>query len=106
MVQFLCFHHKERPWWGYHIKTPYVRGSIIEVYADGQTIDYIYRRFWDDWGYLRIVRVKGDMYYDEAKQFRGRVIDFKLLPKEEYKKLKRTGTANIYKQDFYKALKE
>jgi len=104
MVQFLCFHHKERPWWGYHIKPPYVKGSIIEVYADGEICDTIKRNIWHDWGYLRIVRVKGDLYYDEAVKYKGRVINFKLLPEKEYKNLRKTGMANIYKQDFYKAL--
>jgi len=105
MVQFLIFHHRERPHFGYRIRTPYKKGDIIEVYEDGALIDKIHRQFGVDWSYVRIIRVICDMYYDEGIKYyrKGRIL-FKMLSKEKRRQLRKTGTTELYKEEFYKAL--
>lgn len=98
MVQFLIFHHREKRWFG-EIRPHYKKGGIIEVYADGALIDRVNRR-----SHLRVVRVKGNMFYDEGMMYRHKRILLKKLPRSDRIKLRRQGTVGIYKDVFYKAI--
>lgn len=99
MIQLLLFHHKERPWFGYHIRPHYKQGGIIEVYAQNSGIDIVKRR-----SHLRVIRVLGNIFYEEGVQYRkGRVL-LKKLPKDKRKILRRTGRVDIKKEVFLQAL--
>jgi len=101
MIQLLVFHHKEKRWWWFeqYVRTPYKRGGIIEVYAQESGIDIVNRR-----SHLRVIRVMGNIFYDEGVQYRkGRVL-LKKLPKDKRKVLRRTGRVDIKKEVFLQAL--
>jgi len=99
MVQFLVFHHRERPHFGYHIRTPYKKWTIIDVYEDGQIMDRV-----RGWGYLRVLRVKGNMYYDEGLNYLRKRFNARLLPKKNLKELRWKGKTDIYRKEFLKAI--